>query len=213
MQPRSSSYRSRPSPRPLKPRSVSRRRAGGPVPVRPAGAQSADEKARDQEKPAQASNQITIPAGGKGRITITIEVDGQGTSPAEPHQPAPPNPSADDIRRKIIPPEESSTVFVDITVSIRQTRLLISHFRHKMAILGQHGRWIGLRVLFHSATGSGVGTRSRRHLPILACPVIRIRLFRPASSPRPVSGLPAAGSGFRGVSSSRLLEGPACPSP
>jgi protein involved in polysaccharide export with SLBB domain len=115
MQPRSSSYRPRLSPRPLRPRSASRRAAGGPVPLRPVLAQSAHAAAQDQDTPAQASNQIKIPAGGKGRITITIEVDGQGTSSAEQHPPAPPNPSADDIRRKISPPEESATVFVDVT--------------------------------------------------------------------------------------------------
>jgi protein involved in polysaccharide export with SLBB domain len=114
-QPRSSSYRFRPSPRPLKPRSVSRRRAGGPITVRPVRSRSAHEEVQANEEPAQAPNQIKIPAGGKGRITITIEVDGQGSSPAEQRQPAPPTPSADDILRMIIPPEDSDTVFVDIT--------------------------------------------------------------------------------------------------
>jgi protein involved in polysaccharide export with SLBB domain len=115
MKPRASSFRTRPSPRLSHPRSVSRTRAGGARIVRPVGARAALDQGREQEKPAQPANQIKIPTGGKGRITITIEVDGQGTPAAGEQQPPLPVPSADDIREKIVPPEDSATVFVDIT--------------------------------------------------------------------------------------------------
>ena len=82
-----------------------------------------------------------------------------------------------------------------------------------MAILGHHGRRISLRVLFHAPAGPSLGTGTRRRLSAIAFPVIRIRLFRPASPPRPLSGLPAVRAGVRGVSSSRLLESHARPGP
>ena len=44
-------------------------------------------------------------------------------------------------------------------------------------------------------------------------PSSEYRLFRPASPPRPLSGLPAVRAGVRGVSSSRLLESHARPGP
>ena len=80
-----------------------------------------------------------------------------------------------------------------------------------MAILGHHGRRISLRVLFHAPAGPSLGTGTRRCLSAIAFPVIGIRLFRPASPPRPLSGLPAVRAGVRGVSSSRLLESHARP--
>ena len=82
-----------------------------------------------------------------------------------------------------------------------------------MAILGHHGRRISLRVLFHAPAGPSLGTGTRRCLSAIAFPVIGIRLFRPASRPRPLSGLPAVRAGVRGVSSSRLLESHARPGP
>ena len=82
-----------------------------------------------------------------------------------------------------------------------------------MAILGHHGRRISLRVLFHAPAGPSLGTGTRRCLSAIAFPVIGIRLFRPASPPRPLSGLPAVRAGVRGVSSSRLLESHARPGP
>ena len=82
-----------------------------------------------------------------------------------------------------------------------------------MAILGHYGRRISLRVLFHAPAGPSLGTGTRRRLSAIAFPVIGIRLFRPASPPRPLSGLPAVRAGVRGVSSSRLLESHARPGP
>ena len=82
-----------------------------------------------------------------------------------------------------------------------------------MAILGHYGRRISLRVLFHAPASPSLGTGTRRRLSVIAFPVIGIRLFRPASPPRPLSGLPAVRAGVRGVSSSRLLESHARPSP
>ena len=82
-----------------------------------------------------------------------------------------------------------------------------------MAILGYHGRRISLRVLFHAPAGPSLGTGTRRRLSAIAFPVIGIRLFCPASPPRPLSGLPAVRAGVRGVSSSRLLESHARPGP
>src|SRR5208337_3106955 len=93
------------------------------------------------------------------------------------------------------------------------TRLPLWHFRDQMAILGHHGRRISLRVLFHAPAGPSLGTGTRRRLSAIAFPVIGIRLFRPASPPRPLSGLPAVRAGVRGVSSSRLLESHARPGP
>ena len=54
-----------------------------------------------------------------------------------------------------------------------------------MAILGHHGRRISLRVLFHAPASPSLGTGTRRRLSAIAFPVIGIRLFRPASPPRP----------------------------
>jgi protein involved in polysaccharide export with SLBB domain len=115
MKPRSSSYRSRPARRAVNGRSVSRPIVGAAVPVRPVRTQSVLDQALDEAKPAQTSNQVKIPAGAKGRITITIDVDGQAASTAEQNQAAPPTPSADDIRRMIVPPEKDAMVFVDVT--------------------------------------------------------------------------------------------------
>ena len=65
----------------------------------------------------------------------------------------------------------------------------------------------------HAPASPSLGTGTRRRLSAIAFPVIGFRLFRPASPPRPLSGLPAVRAGVRGVSSSRLLESHARPGP
>jgi protein involved in polysaccharide export with SLBB domain len=111
VKPRSSSYRSRPNPFPMKTRSASLRRDRRSVPVRAVGFPETSQEPADPPTP----NQIKIPVSGRGRITITIETGGQGVPVAEKTEPAPPAIVEDEGSMEIIPPALSTTVFVDIT--------------------------------------------------------------------------------------------------
>src|SRR5207247_383345 len=76
--PRPSSDRSGPNPRSGKARSAARRVAHTRIPVRPVRARPERDEVQEPEAPPQARNQLKIEGAGKGRITITIEIDGQG---------------------------------------------------------------------------------------------------------------------------------------
>jgi polysaccharide biosynthesis/export protein len=76
---------------------------------------------QDQGAPAPAPNPIKIPAGAQGKVTITIEFDGQNLPKVENPEIVPmpqevPNAGAGEgFKWKVVPPAESGAVFVDIT--------------------------------------------------------------------------------------------------
>ena len=96
-----------------KTRSTSARVVRGRIPVRRAQVR----RIRDepQEPPAQGRNHFKIDAGGKGRITITIEVDSQGRPAVEPAQPVPPNDLEHQGPGQVVSPEESDRVYIGVT--------------------------------------------------------------------------------------------------
>jgi protein involved in polysaccharide export with SLBB domain len=113
--PRPSTDRPDSSPRTPKTRPASRRVGRRPIPIQPVRAKRTAVNSQDQEAPAHERNQLKIDAGGKGRVTITIEIDGQGPPAAEKDQPAPTPVAGDEVPWQIVAPEESTHVFVDVT--------------------------------------------------------------------------------------------------
>jgi len=115
VKPRSSTYRSRPNPFSVKTRSASLRRDRRSVPVRAVGFLETSQEPADPQPLAPAPNQIKIPVSGPGRITITIEMGGQGAPATEKTEPALP-PDVNLVSKwHVAPPALSTTVFVDIT--------------------------------------------------------------------------------------------------
>jgi len=112
--PRSSSYRSPSNSRSVKPRAAAHRPAGSSFAVRPVSRTASRAQALDKAAPAPAPNQLTVPMGGPGRVTITIQVDGQGTG-AQPVLEPPPVAREESARWNLVPPERSRAVFVDVT--------------------------------------------------------------------------------------------------
>jgi protein involved in polysaccharide export with SLBB domain len=97
----------------------SRHFAGRRIPVRPAAARSRGQEPAAQPEAPKAPPQISFPAGASGRITITIDIGGQGR-PEPGHGPAGPMPeTAPEVAVEepwiIVPPEESDKVFIDVT--------------------------------------------------------------------------------------------------
>jgi len=113
--PRSSSDRSPSNSRSVKPRAASHRPAGSPFSVHPVSRTASREQAQDKAVPAPAPNQLTVPMNGPGRVTITIQVDGQGLPVAQPVPAAPPVGVEELGRWHVVLPEKSATVFVDVT--------------------------------------------------------------------------------------------------
>jgi len=113
--PRTSLQRT-PSMRSTRVRSATWRAAGNPVPVRAVRASGMIGASQDEKAPVTAPNRVEIPFSGPGRITITIDVNAQARPSAEQAQPAAPVPMVGhEGPSRIIPPEKSPTVFVDVT--------------------------------------------------------------------------------------------------
>ena len=110
-----------PRPSPDRPRSARTNSslqhvARGRIPVRPARAGGNRVESQDQDVPAKEQKPIRIDADGKGKVTITIEIDSQGHPASEPpFQPVPPRAFRFDGPWRVISPEETDRVFVDIT--------------------------------------------------------------------------------------------------
>ncbi len=125
------------SPAPGLPRSAKAHSSPKPVvpvriPVRPVRARRRPVASQDQEPAAKESIPLKIEGIGRGKVTITIEFGGQAGQVAVPVPPAvspsvPQDPGALPVRPapraaveheapwQVIPPEESTHVFVDIT--------------------------------------------------------------------------------------------------
>jgi protein involved in polysaccharide export with SLBB domain len=104
--------------RPAIHRSASREALGNMIPLRQTTGRGPRSPVPNQEAPMLAPNQITVPVGGGGGVTITIQVDGQNRGAARPDVNAAPLPEAVALAPEfwtIVPPEKSRTVFVDVT--------------------------------------------------------------------------------------------------
>ena len=94
---------------------------GHSCPARPIRSRVIRVSAQDQKAPAPAPNPIQMTGGAHGKVTITIELDGQGASKVENSQiapvpaPGPDQAGVDEGTWRIVPPAESPHVFVDIT--------------------------------------------------------------------------------------------------
>jgi hypothetical protein len=118
IKPRPSAERSPTVPRSRGFRSVSQQSSGIRVPVRPIRSRPVWFGADDQKAPTPP-NQINIPAGNQGKVTITIELNGQGGfevgKPGQTVQPVPEQVDVEEGPWRVVSPAESRTVFVDIT--------------------------------------------------------------------------------------------------
>jgi hypothetical protein len=119
--PRSSSRRSRSTPRAVKPRTAARASTPILVPVQRVRSRIEEPKSQQPEPFAPAAIPIKIPVGADGKVTITIEVIGQGQSAiVTPEQRAgpvemPDDPGGNEMTWSVKPPTESQMVFVDVT--------------------------------------------------------------------------------------------------
>jgi protein involved in polysaccharide export with SLBB domain len=97
-----------------KTRSSSRPETRSHIPVRRVRKRETRLEPQDQEVPAKERNPIKFDGVGKGKVTITVEFDGQDRPAAEPVQP---EPLADKYEGpwQVVPPEESRRIFVDVT--------------------------------------------------------------------------------------------------
>jgi protein involved in polysaccharide export with SLBB domain len=121
LKPRSSSQRLRMTPRVVKPRTVSRESTAIRLPVQMIRSRRAETKTQDPEPVVQSPMPIKIPVGPQGKVTITIEFNGQG-QPADlmPDRRAGAGqeqavPGDAGLERIVVPPANSQMVFVDIT--------------------------------------------------------------------------------------------------
>jgi protein involved in polysaccharide export with SLBB domain len=99
-------------------RRVVRRGSRSPVAVRSVRARSTRVASQDRDAPAVEQNPLKIESSSKGRVTITIDIEGGRPLPSplpQPVEPAPPPVSEDEGPWRIVPPEENDRVFVDVT--------------------------------------------------------------------------------------------------
>jgi len=115
VKPRSSSYRSPSKSRSVKPRAAVHQPPGGPFSVRPVSRTTSREQAQDKAARPPAPNLLTVPLNGPGRVTVTIQVDGQGLVAGQPVPEPPPVAREQSERWNLVPPEKSLAVFVDVT--------------------------------------------------------------------------------------------------
>ncbi len=131
IKPRSSSSRHPATPRTRGTRFASREGVGIRATVSPIRSRIVRVSTQDQEAPAPAPNPIRIPVVAQGKVTITIEFDGQNPPKVENPQIVPmPQEVAnaaegDDSKRKVIPPAESDRIFVDITAYNSKTYFVL----------------------------------------------------------------------------------------
>ena len=105
-------------PRAARNQAPSRRRTGGRVPVRPVRARGTRVEMQDQAAPTKSGDQPKVVGVGKGKVTIIIDIDGAGqpaVAPAVAVAEEPPPVVPQSGPRRIVPPAESESVFVDIT--------------------------------------------------------------------------------------------------
>jgi protein involved in polysaccharide export with SLBB domain len=118
--PRSSSFQRQPGAHPAPRRSAARPGASA-IRVRLAAARGPSALPGSQDEPVQAPGQFNLPLGDRGPVTITIHVDGQKSS--GPGQAAMFGPMPQVVEPlgeeegtwKIVPPEKSDMIFVDIS--------------------------------------------------------------------------------------------------
>ncbi len=115
VKPRSSSNRSSSASRLVKPRAASHRPAGRAFSVRRVTSQADSKQVQEKAEPATAPNQLTVPIGGSGRVTITIQVESQGPLVTQPALVVPPDAAEQEELWKLVSPEKSQTVYVDVT--------------------------------------------------------------------------------------------------
>jgi protein involved in polysaccharide export with SLBB domain len=113
--PRSSTYPAPSSLRPVKPRTASYRPERRSVSLRSVLRTARRRGAQDKAAPPPTGNQLTVPLSGPGRVTITIQVDGQGLTVAQPAAEEPAVAVGRNERWQLVPPEKSTAVFVDVT--------------------------------------------------------------------------------------------------
>ena len=110
--PRSSSYRSRPNPRSVKTRSASSRGDRRSVPVRPV---RLPETSQEPADPRHLPTRSRYPSAARdGSRSRSRRADRVFPWPRRRNQPLPPS-VEDESKWQVVPPEQSSTVFVDIT--------------------------------------------------------------------------------------------------
>jgi protein involved in polysaccharide export with SLBB domain len=121
IRPRSSSSKHPSMPRTRAPRFTSRQGIGNRAPLGSTRSRIVRVSTQGKDAHAPTPNAIKIPAGAQGKVTITIEFDGQNlpkvVNPGIVPMPQDvPNADADeDVKWKVVPPAESGAVFVDIT--------------------------------------------------------------------------------------------------
>ena len=120
LRPRTSSDRSSSTPRSGRIRSASQQSSDNRVPVRPIGSQGVS-LPTDNPKLPVGPNPFEIPAGTQGKVTITIELNGQGAleigkpQPGQVPQPVPEVVVAEESPWRVIPPAKSHTVSSSIS--------------------------------------------------------------------------------------------------
>ena len=101
-------------------RSASRQSSDNRIPVRPIGSQGVS-RSTDNPKLPVGPNPLEIPAGAQGKVTITIELNGQGVletgkpQPGQVPQPFPTRGCERKVRGGSSLPPSPHRVFVDIT--------------------------------------------------------------------------------------------------
>jgi protein involved in polysaccharide export with SLBB domain len=121
IKPRPSAERSPSVPGSRRVRSASRQSTGNRVPVRPVRSQGVRVTINDQVTPASPPSPHQLLIGPQGKVTITIELSGQGAADVVKSQGAPiPQPVTEPVEGeegpwRVVPPAKSRTLFVDIT--------------------------------------------------------------------------------------------------
>jgi protein involved in polysaccharide export with SLBB domain len=115
VKPRTSTYRAPSNSLRMRPRAARPSAARSTVTVRPVARTKTDEQAADNATGPPVLQQLAVPLSGSGKVTIMIQVDGQNVAVGQPVPEAPAVGLEANPRWKVVPPEKSGKVFVDIT--------------------------------------------------------------------------------------------------
>jgi protein involved in polysaccharide export with SLBB domain len=158
--------------RSVKPRAASHRPAMSGLSVQRISRTTDRQVSQEKAAAEPAANPLTIPAGGSGKVTITVQVDAEGPPAAKPAPDVPRIARRAKERRTLVPPDKSRRVFVDVTAYNNKNYYVLGD----VAVIGRFP-WTGHETVLDALQFAG-GLESSAEPK-------DIRLVRPARGGKP----------------------------